>query len=184
MVLDEKQKQTLTVGLIVAGMLAFIVGYSYMMFISPGKEENEKKVKTLQADIERQEKRFGVMQRYLENADERERLLEEMEIALRRLPSDEQAIEFLSVLQDSLRKSGVTFTRVSPEEVVRRAQYSEIPYSVTGTARYHEFGQFLNLIECNPNRFMRVSNFTLSNNNRRPSVHPVEVGIKTFMFRN
>jgi Tfp pilus assembly protein PilO len=71
---------------------------------------------------------------------------------------------------------------VKPVSPQNRVQYTEIPYTIEAHGRYHEIGQFLTLIEQNPQRFMRLRNFTAENNLERPSIHPVQMEISTFMF--
>ena len=183
MVLTEKNKQALLVGLIMAVFLGFLVGYYYWLSM-PVIDKAKTEGKTLTAEIAKNQAEIKNIRAYIENTDEREQMMEVVRRAKERLPEDRRAIEFLGLLRDSLTKTGVVQTRVAPEAPKRRTLYEEIPYSVRGSARYHEFGQFLNLIECNPERFMRVNGFSLSNDLNRPSVHPMDVGISTFMFRS
>jgi Tfp pilus assembly protein PilO len=87
-------------------------------------------------------------------------------------------------LVSTLRVTGIIQETVKPENVRDRAQYTEIPYTVEAHGRYHELGQFLTLIEQNPQRFMRVKSFKLGTNLLRPSIHPIKMEITTFMFNN
>ncbi|MCB2153981.1 type 4a pilus biogenesis protein PilO [bacterium] len=183
MVFTEKNKQALLIGLIMAAFLGFLVGYYYWLS-KPVIAKTQKERGTLNAQIKKDQAEINRMRALIENTAEREQMAEVVRRAKERLPEDRRAIEFLTLLRDSLTKTGVVQTRVAPEAPKRRALYEEIPYSVKGSARYHEFGQFLNLIECNPDRFMRVNGFSLSNDPNRPSIHPMEVGISTFMFRS
>ncbi len=179
----EKQKQALTVGLIFAVLLGVVVGYYYFMVASKAVASSKKKQATLTAEIDKNQKELDNINDFLADTAEQERLRVKVESAKRRLPNDPEAIEFLSILQDSLKKTGVSFTRVAPLSPINRYMYRELPYEIKGAARYHEFGQFLNLIECHPDRFMRVTRFTIQKNDKRPSIHPIEVGISTFMFK-
>ncbi|RMH29774.1 MAG: hypothetical protein D6691_02160, partial [Candidatus Hydrogenedentota bacterium] len=89
---------------------------------------------------------------------------------------------FFQALSKVLQVTRVDYTELEPLKEVSRSAYVEIPYRIKGTARYHDFGHFLNLIEDNPDRFMRVRTFTIENRDDRPSVHPVTIELATFMF--
>lgn len=183
MELNEKQRQALTAGLILAAAALLLTGYFYFFNFKPARETAQKEWTRTEATIATLKKDIQMMEDFASNRAEMERLMAQVEQARRRLPSDPEAVQFLQVLRDSLRKTGVGFTRVAQGRLVNRSLYSEIPYSIKGSARYHELGQFINLIECNPERFMRVNRIVMTNDYRRPSIHPVEVGISTFMFQ-
>lgn len=183
MQLTETQKQVLVIGVIVGFVAIFAVIYVQFMVFSDRKTESQEWIERAQGEIRTVRDELRTMQRFMENESERAELEARVDSARRRLPSDPQAQQFLEILRDTLVNTGVSFSYLSPESTVRRSMYDEIPYSIRGNARYHEFGQFINIIECHPERFMRVTGFTLRNDARRPSVHPMEVGISTFMFR-
>lgn len=181
--MTEKQKQTLTVGLVVAVLLAFILGYWFFMNVRADVARSREEQAKLTTEIADTKARLVEIDNFLKNRGELQKMLDEVNKAKRRLPSDPQAIEFLAILTDSLNKTGVGVSEVTPQAQVSRSMYTEIPYLIKGSARYHEFGQFLNLIECHPERFMRVSGFRLLKNDKRPSIHPMEARIQTFMFK-
>jgi len=181
--MTEKQKQTLTVGLLVAALVAFVLGYWFAVNVQADVKAARAKQAELAKEIADSKARIAEIETFLKNRGELEKMLEEVNRAKRRLPSDAQAIEFLAVLTDSLNKTGVSVSEVTPQPQVPRSMYTEIPYLIKGSARYHEFGQFLNLIECHPDRFMRVSTFRFLKNDKRPSIHPMEARIQTFMFK-
>lgn len=180
--MSEKNKQVLVIGLVFAGILAFLVGYFWFVSISPSMKKNETQRKALDQKIASHNAELKKINDFLNDTAERERMMAKVADAQRRLPASRQDLEFLQLLQNALKTTGVAQSRVAPGKSVKRNMYEEIPFSVRGSARYHEFGQFINLIECHPDRFMRVSSFTLSNNDKRPSIHPMDVGITTFMF--
>jgi Tfp pilus assembly protein PilO len=181
--MTEKQKQTLTVGVIMAVLLAVILAYWFFMSVRVEVAKSRETQDKLRAEIQATNERLAEIDSFLKNRGQLEQMLAEVNKAKRRLPSDPQAIEFLAILTDSLNKTGVSVSEVTPQPPVNRSMYTEIPYLIKGSARYHEFGQFLNLIECHPERFMRVSAFRLLKNDKRPSIHPMEARIQTFMFK-
>jgi len=184
MQLNENQQKTLIVGVIFAVLALVAVIVLNVTYFSTQRTELQQNISTAETEITNLESERALMRSFLGNEAEHRDLMQRVEDARRRLPSDPQAFQFLEILRDTLSNTNVNFSFLSQENSIRRSMYEEIPYRVRGAARYHEFGQFINIIECHPERFMRVSTFSLSNDTRRPSIHPIEVGISTFMFRS
>jgi len=182
MALTEREKNVLSVGLILAGLCIAVFIYVHWALFSPQIRRNEATIKKTEETTRALEKELAGMKAFLQNRKEVEAMRNQLAVAARKLPSEPESLEFLKELRASLERTGMKQTRVAPKPFVPRALYTEIPYEVQGSARYHEFGQFLNLIECNPRRFMRVNSFDIKNSGTRPTIHPVTVGISTFMF--
>lgn len=182
--LTEKNKQTLIVGLVIAVLMAFLLGYYYYSNLGPALANNQRAIDKAEKDTKLAQAEIKRFQDFLANKDERDAMAKRVEEAKRRLPSSERGDEFLSLLRDGMRRTGVNVSFINPPTApARRANYDELVFDIKGSARYHEFGQFLNLIECHPDRFMRVRSFMIQKNDRRPSIHPIEVSIATFLFR-
>lgn len=182
--MTERNKQILIAGLIFAFLLMGVVIYYYFMAVSPAIKRNSAQVVDLDKKIAEANKELSEIEALIADTETLAQLQEQVERAKRLLPENEEALEFLGILRESLRRTGVSQSNIRKLKAADRTLYREIPYLVSGEARYHEFGQFVNLIECNPERFMRVNTFTLRNNDSRPSIHPMEIGISTFMFVN
>ncbi len=182
MALNDKERNVLTAGLILAGMFMVIFVYLHFVFFKKAIASNQKQQSKIEAETADLRKELNSMVSFLREREKVNLMKERLEIATSKLPSEPQAVKFLEELRTTLERTGVRQRRVSPKTFVPRTLYTEIPYEVQGSARYHEFGQFLNLIECNPRRFMRVNSFDLRNSDARPTVHPVTIGISTFMF--
>ncbi|MDX1972965.1 MAG: type 4a pilus biogenesis protein PilO [Candidatus Sumerlaeia bacterium] len=181
--MNEKQKQALIGGVIGAVLLTALIIYLNMMFFSDSRTKHVADIKKFEQQIATSEKKLRDLEKVLEDEEERRRLDEIVTAARRRLPDNPEAIDFIDIIRESARRTGLSFSALKPVAIRNRDSYREIPYEVTGSARYHEFGQFLNLIECHPERFMRVNSFTMTNDPKRPSIHPVKVEISTFMFQ-
>lgn len=182
MALNEKEKNVLTAGLILAGMFLVIIVYMHFAFFKAQIARNNTQITKLEKETQGLQKEFAGMKAFLQNAKQVEAMRNQLAAATKKLPSAPESLEFLKELRASLERTGMKQTKVAPKPFIPRALYTEIPYEVQGSARFHEFGQFLNLIECNPRRFMRVNSFEIKDNNKRPTIHPVTVGISTFMF--
>ncbi len=102
----------------------------------------------------------------------------------KRLPSTPQADQFFQALTEAIRVTDVINTVLEKQNINDRGsvQYEEIPYKLEIKSRYHQFGQFLNIIEQNPERFMRVKSMTIRNEKGNPTLHPIDIQIATFRF--
>lgn len=180
--LNEKEKDVLTAGLILAAVFAAIFAYLQFFVFADRIAKNEKVKKEFVAKSADLQKELDEMNDLIKEEAQIQEMYNRLKRAMNKLPNESRPIEFLDELRTTLEKTGVSQRRVAPGVPKSRTLYTEIPYEVQGSARYHEFGQFLNLIECNPRRFMRVNSFDVRNNNARPTVHPITVGISTFMF--
>jgi Tfp pilus assembly protein PilO len=183
MPLSEQDKKSLIVGIFIAVVLAAAIGYYYLMIIKPQIMKNEKEAEELGREIAKLKGEYGEMQDLMKQKDVIEQQMKIVEEAAKRLPRSPDAPGFLEELINVLRITGVTNNRVIQRAAVARHLYAEIPYEIVCSSRYHELGHFLNLIEENPRRFMRVDSFRITNDNNRPSVHPITVEISTFMFQ-
>jgi Tfp pilus assembly protein PilO len=182
MTLDEQAKKTLSIGLFIAIVIFAGFAYWHVTILKLHYSRNEKKKDELKVEI----KKYNLALSEIRNAELQKDRIEEMRKivaeAARRLPNSPDAIGFYHELIRILRITGVGAKRVDPLPNKAQAMYTEIPYSIKSVCRYHELGQFLNLLEENQSRFMRVKSFSINNNDSRPSMHPVSVDIATFMF--
>ena len=182
MTLDEQAKKTLSVGLIIAGLIFAGFAYWHFVILKIHYKRNEGLKKTLNDEIKTYRAQMKEIQEMEAQKDRIEEMRKIVAEAARRLPDTADAVGFYQELIRILRITGVQTERVAPGANRVQTLYTEIPYGVVCQCRYHELGQFLNLIEENQNRFMRVNSFDVGNNNNRPSIHPVKIGISTFMF--
>lgn len=182
MVLSAVDKKALQIGVFLAVLLGGLCGYYYFFFVKKEMEANAKRVEKLDGDIKELKSTYARMQGMLSRKDEIEAESRKILEVKRRLPDTEDAPGFLSALVNILRITNVVNERVAPEKTQRRNLYTEIPYTIECSSRYHDFGEFLTLVEQNPERFMRVKSFTIANDDTRPSFHPISVSLATFKF--
>jgi Tfp pilus assembly protein PilO len=179
---SEKQKsQMMIIGFMGLAVIAVLAWY-HLMFARPKVEELGRQSATVQRQIDQKNGELKEIQTLLaqrERLEERRRMIARV---MRRLPSTPDAPGFLVSLVEVLRQTGIIQRLVKPEATRNRADYTEIPYAVSAFGRYHELGQFLTLVEQNPDRFMRLRQMRVTNTIARPSIHPVELEITTFMF--
>lgn len=179
---SEQQKSQLMLIAVFGVILLCIVGY-YHFFVGRPKIQNlNRQASSVQSDIEQKTTELEEIRTLLAQRDRLEKRRRVINKVVRRLPSRPDAPGFLVALVSILRQTGIIQRYVTPEQTANRSQYTEIPYEVGAFGRYHELGQFLTLVEQNPQRFMRVKDLQISNNLNRPSIHPITLQISTFMF--
>lgn len=182
MFLTERQKTTLIITLFIGGVLLVLTLYFHFMIgrgmISEYQRKTEDKRAAL-SDLRTEMRQVNVLMKQQEELAAQAQVIEKV---TRRLPSSPDAPGFLNALLTILGTTSVIQQEVLPTDVNEQALYTEIPYQIKAFGNYHAFGQFLTLMEQNPDRFMRVKELTIENTPERPSIHPIELKIATFMF--
>ena len=182
MAFTERDKKNLQVGLFLAVVVAAVVLYVHFVFLSRANTQDKNKIEQIQNEMPELSDRLNDMKLMVSKDGEireQQTLIQDIK---KRLPSDPQETEFYTLLINMLKTSGVKNKRVRPDEIHPTALYTEIPYIVEGFARYHNLGEFMNLVEINSKRFMRISGFLIENADEHPSRHPVKIKISTFTF--
>ena len=180
--MNENQK-VIVLGTVFMGLVGLVlIGFFYFMLGRSQISSNERQVVTLTEKVDAKKKELARINGRLNMREELDREAEMIEKFTRRLPSSPDAPGFLNALVAILGSTGIVQQEVKPDSNTERGVYTEIPYSIKAYGHYHAIGQFLTLIEQNSDRFMRVKNLTITNELTRPSMHPVEMDITTFMF--
>ncbi len=180
--LTAQQKDAIKAGFILAFVLLGGLGAYYWKFTQPEIASAKESVAGLNTEIGTLKNQLKDMDEAASNVEklrEKQRLLEEVAA---KLPSTVAPQEFYRALEEILKITRVSYSELSQLPLLERAIYTEIPYQIVGSGRYHDFGQFLNLVEENPNRLMRIKTFVIENDDNRPSVHPLKVQLATFKF--
>ncbi len=187
MAMSDKNRQLVTVIVLLGVLLTAGSVYFYFMMAKPAIESAEKSTEATKKKIADMEAEKAKIKAFLADRSKIEELAKTVDRAKQRLPNNTQEAEeqgFYKIVEDSLRRTGASMSRLAPKEPINRNLYFEIPYEIKGAARYHEFGQLLNVIECNPARLMRVSTFAIKNDAKRPSIHPIDLTVKTYTFND
>ena len=185
MTVTSEQKKTLIL-IVVLGVLALggCAWYWYMLgrtaVAVSTKQANDaiEKQKVVDAKLEE----FAKFKKDVEDSGTWEELKLRLSLIESRLPKTEEAFGFFEALDEILRKTSVSNQRLEKQKTNPEVRYTEIPYSIRAVGRYHEFGQFLSLVENNEKRFMRVKTFQITDDAKRPSLHPIGVEIATYSF--
>ena len=114
MQLTDQNKTGLTIGLIIAALAAIAVIYFDFATVRPQLRTNETAHTTATRQIGERETRLKEINTFLADTELRERLIRQVEAAQRRLPTDQQAEEFLDILRIAMRDTGVAFSRIAP----------------------------------------------------------------------
>ncbi len=180
--LTEQNKQALLLGGILGGAVFIIILYLAWWQVLPSTRKYSSDASRMETQIAEDEKKIARFTAFLKNDEGRRQLQEAFEVVQSRLPTNQDPIEIYDLLRGYFEGTEVQFSFLEPKPEANRGRFREYPFTFKGTARYHEFGQLINLIECNPDRLMRVTDFKLINNAKRPSIHPMEVNFSTFTF--
>lgn len=180
---ESQKSQLLMIGFIGTVLIVVVLYFNFVI--------GRNKVRTYEQQTAQVELKIGETKRDLSEIREllaQEDLLEEQRQMIakvtQRLPSQPDAPGFLMALVSIVRTTGIIQELVKPDKTIDRVQYTEIPYNIEAYGRYHELGQLLTLVEQNPKRFMRIKSVKLTTSLERPSIHPIELKISTFMFNN
>lgn len=180
--LTAQQKDAIKAGLILALVLLGGLGAYWWKFTKPDIAAAETSLAAIDkeiADLKKQVSDMDDAASNLEKLKEKQKLLEEVAA---KLPSTVAPQEFYRALEEILKITRMSYSELAQLPLLERTVYTEIPYQIVGTGRYHDFGQFLNLVEENPNRLMRIKTFVIENDDSRPSVHPLKIQLATFKF--
>ncbi|MCC5875256.1 MAG: type 4a pilus biogenesis protein PilO [Candidatus Sumerlaeia bacterium] len=180
--ISEKNKQILLAGGIIGGALLLIMGYFYFMVVGPEVATTEAEVVKIETENRRNNEQLRTFRNFLEDEEQRRIVEDQFERVAARLPSGQDPVDVFELLRGYFEGTDVQFTNLETGTSVNRGRFTEYPFSMKGSARYHEFGQLVNLIECDPKRLMRINDIKLTNNPNRPSIHPMELSLSTFTF--
>ncbi len=182
MALSEKNKQIVLASAI-GGIAVFVIlVYVHFFFVKDDINSLKDKAATLKTETEANKIQLDKYKKELDNPERRREVEARFYQIEQRLPSDQDTVEVYDILRGYFKGSAIVFTNLERGQEKRYDRYAEYPFTIKGRARYHQVGQLVNLIECNPERLMHVTMMDLTNNDRRPSVHPMEIGVSTFTF--
>lgn len=182
--LTAQEKDAVKALLILAVVLYAGLIYYDFQILSQDLKKSDAKIADLKKQIKEREERLAEMKAMAANMDEVRRKQAMLAEVVKRLPKTADPQGFFQALEPVLQATHFEYTDLQPRPTATRTAYTEIPYRIIGKSRYHDIGQFMNMIEENPDRLMRVKSFTISNQNDRPSIHPITVDIASFMFNS
>lgn len=180
--LNEQHKTRLLITAFVGVVCLILIGYFHWMIGRGMISEYERRTENLNKELKDLDIQLAQIKKTIKEKAEIERQAETIHKVTRRLPSSPDAPGFLNALVSILGTTGIVQEEVKPDPTTLMSLYTEIPYTVKAQGHYHAFGQFLTLVEQNPDRFMRLKTLKISNSLERPSIHPIEMKIATFMF--
>ncbi|NUP88848.1 MAG: type 4a pilus biogenesis protein PilO [Candidatus Sumerlaeia bacterium] len=184
MALTDQDKKTLQVGLFIAGLILAGALVAKYQFFSITNRQLKSQITQIGAQIREQQALRNDLLALADRRDEIEAMAARIREASRRLPNSAEEGQFYRALTEIIGNTQFKWSDVHPAALRPHQLFTEMPYSVAATAGFHEFGQFMNLIEENPERFMRVSHINIHNDREHPTNHPVNFEITTFMLHN
>lgn len=182
MALSEKDKATLFLGLMIPAVIFGIGFYFEWQIFKPQRVELVKQRTETEAKIKALNNELRDMRQALA---EKDKIIKLRNAVVERAKRLQTTLDFEGNLQQINRmvtETGIPTQQVSPKAHVARSLYTDFPYDIKGTARYHEFGLLLNLIELNKERLMRVKQFDLKNDKQEPIIHPFDLTLASYVF--
>jgi Tfp pilus assembly protein PilO len=180
--LTVQQRDAVKAGSILAIVLLGGAYFFYAYYIQPDIKATQDRIEKVQTEIRSLDARIREMDEAANNLEALKLKQEYLRQVAAKLPSSIGSQEFYNALIEILGTTRVDYSTLTQGALAERTVYTEIPYQIAGKGRFHDFGQFLNMVEENPIRLMRVKTFVVENDDRRPSVHPITVELATFMF--
>jgi Tfp pilus assembly protein PilO len=184
--MSETQRQLL-IATLIFGVLAFGgVAYYYYGFAKETIENTQKKIEKVEKEIKEIKRELDEYNEFLEIRDQVETLVQTIADASTRLPTENDDRHYVGKMRDFVAKTGVEMEALEKQKTDSYPDWLEFPHIVSGQTRYTDFVQFLSLAEQNTEYFMRVKAFNLSNDTRsnNPTVHPFELSLSSFVFKN
>jgi len=182
MAFNEQDKKTLQMGLFLA---AILVGGALVFKFQINKLAKQQ-VEAQITQIDNQIREQRVLKNDLLNLADREQeilaMAAQIQEASRRLPSTPEAREFYESLVNIIRETQLSWNELIPVRTREHQMYVEYPYTLDAESSYHDFGGLLNLVETDPDRFMRISRIDFHSQRENPTIHPMNIEITTFML--
>ncbi|MCX7046556.1 MAG: type 4a pilus biogenesis protein PilO [Candidatus Sumerlaeota bacterium] len=176
--------------MIAAGFITLLVGGGlwYFQFMMGSQAIKQWEEDTKKAKEESKEFQAKIDEYILLKSREKEIMSRKAEVEklAKRLPEVPEESQFYIILADIMDKANVFPIKVEKLKPNAREFYTEIPFRVECFVKYHNMGEFFNLIEEHPTRFMRIKQFNITDESPilqdRPSVQYASVEIATYSY--
>jgi Tfp pilus assembly protein PilO len=180
--MTDAEKDKIKAGLVL--VVALLVGIVYydMSIVASTIETNKAAIKRHEENLKTEQATLDMMKAQISDRPRLEARIALLEKVIAKLPKTPDPQGLFQALEGIFQITRMDILAMDTGAQRVADEYTELPYVISSRARYHDFGQFLNLIEENPKRLMRVKSFVVENDSNRPSIHPLRVTIATFMF--
>ncbi len=143
------------------GIVVLITALNFFLVIEPLEEQivrQEGSLRALRLDLAEKE---GIAQNLNEKRREMDRLEQELQAALTKMPEAKEIEELLEQLNDLGKKSGLEISSVTPGAEAPAGFYARIPIQMAVSGNFHEIGMFLQNV-ANMRRIVNVNNIRLT----------------------
>lgn len=181
--MSKQNKVTLQVLAFVFILICIGAGVGKLMFLDEHIAGMNKKIKATETSIKEREAEMKTLTDLENRREEIEAIRAKVEKQAERLPSADEIPNLILIIKRMLMLTSVRVNSASQEKSETRQFYREIPYKLTCRSGYHNFGQFLNLIEVNPDRLMRIKKLEIELNEKNPTLHNVDMTIAAYVTR-
>jgi Tfp pilus assembly protein PilO len=179
---NESDKKILQIVLVVGVVAGLGLFYYYWAMAKYQIKSLDDEITTLAEQKKKKSAELRELKQWAEREDEITQIVAQLEEKVQRLPKTPEARRFFSILRDCIRITNLSANKIARLKPEPMGAYSEIPYQISGSARYHDLGQFLMLVEQHREQIMRVKTLDVRNDMKRPSRHPLNLKVATFVF--
>jgi type IV pilus assembly protein PilO len=157
--LNELPKPLQVVGIL--GIAALVLAGLYLGFYLPRSRQNQQEWERLHArltevnDLRKYENNLPELNRQIEN------LKEQLDIQSRIVPSEEEADQFMHLMQNTAQASGIEIRRWTAKPVVAKEYYTEVPFDLELDGPYYSVLNFFERV-AKLERIINVSNLQLT----------------------
>ncbi|MFC1601404.1 type 4a pilus biogenesis protein PilO [Candidatus Sumerlaeota bacterium] len=189
--MNETSKKTLVIGLFLAVLLLCGGSYYKLMIQAGTLNEISNSIKEKQDEIDELTEESTDLDKLRDREPEIRANLELLTVKGKRLPAEDKVDQIIQNIKTMLTVSSVIFSSFDPLDRESRNFYVEVPLSISCTAPFHNFGQFLNMIEVSPTRLMRVKEFTIAIHNENdikqmkvnPFMHEIDLTLAAYVTK-
>jgi type IV pilus assembly protein PilO len=169
--------------MVLAGIVAVMVGLYWFMFYGGKSSE----LASLQGKLSKLERDLVESRAVASNLStftgELDRLSQELDEAVRQLPSSTELPILLTDITSVGKKSGLEFRSFRPRSEVNKGFYAQVPIDIEVRGSYHNLGLFFDRV-AHLARIVRISEFDIDmeNENKDPPTLKIRGVAETFRF--
>jgi Tfp pilus assembly protein PilO len=173
--MSTQEKQAIVVGVLI-GLAVLVVCY-YLFYIPMQRQMGEAQRKNAELDKQRRD-----LQAYLDDRETRDAEAARIRKFEHMLPEEREVPQLFDYLRDIANDTGIEFIAIRSQESQNKNLLKVFPFEIDLKSSYHQLGEFLEKIEVNQKRFLRVDDIQLISSEENPTLHDASVVVTTFVY--
>jgi Tfp pilus assembly protein PilO len=173
--MSTQEKQAIIIGVLIG--LAVLVACYYLLYLPMLTQMNN-----ANAENEKLDKQRAGLQAYLDDRDARGAEADRIRKFEYLLPEEREVPQLFDYLRDIANDTGIEYIAIRSQEPQNRDLLKVFPFEIELKSGYHQLGEFLEKIEVNQKRFLRVDDIQLTSSEDNPTLHDASVVVTTFAY--